>query len=123
MASSPRVLGDQGLVAALDDLAARLRVPGDAATAGVRRARRRDRDGGLRDRGGRAGPAGEPAAPPWSAVDVDAGDGTVTLRVEVGRAAGDLTDVADRVAAVGGDLSVDVTDGGTRIEARLPCAS
>ena len=35
----------------------------------------------------------------------------------------DLTDVADRIGAVGGDMSISATAWGTVVEAEIPCAS
>jgi signal transduction histidine kinase len=64
-------------------------------------------------------------------VDVSHDDGTLTVTVSddgrggaVVRSGSGLAGLCDRVAAVGGSLSLDSERGaGTRVEARLPCGS
>jgi signal transduction histidine kinase len=64
-------------------------------------------------------------------VDVAHDDGTLTVRVSddgrggaVVKVGSGLAGLRDRVAAVGGSLSLDSRRGaGTRVEARLPCGS
>jgi signal transduction histidine kinase len=71
------------------------------------------------------------AAPSRIRITASAHEGTLRMRIDddgSGGASltptGGLTGLADRVAALGGELAVDSRRGtGTTVEARLPCAS
>jgi signal transduction histidine kinase len=68
---------------------------------------------------------GRPQHAATAAVSVVNADGVLTVRVESDDAAAppELTEVADRVGAVGGDMTVTSTPGTTVVTATLPCAS